>query len=67
MAPPEGTTLRPYRQLAAFCFAQDLLTALDVRDDHLSEERGVRFTQDECRQSLLLPVLKLWDEYGRSW
>ncbi|KAL1504545.1 hypothetical protein AB1Y20_010946 [Prymnesium parvum] len=46
---------------------QDLLTALDVRDDHLSEERGVRFTQDECRQSLLLPVLKLWDEYGRSW
>lgn len=30
-------------------------------------ERGLRPTQDQCRESLLVPLLKLWEEYGQSW
>ena len=40
---------------------------LDVRDDHLCEERGLRATQELLRDSLLRPLKRIWDEHARSW
>ena len=33
---------------------------LQVRDDHLCEERGERFTQEILRESLITPIKKCW-------
>ena len=46
---------------------QGMLEKLDVRDDHLCEERGLRPTQEALRSSLLHPMRRLWDEHARSW
>ena len=46
---------------------QEVLSTLDVRDDHLCEERGERFTQEALRESLLSPLQKLWAAHARSW
>ena len=40
---------------------------LDVRDDHLCEERGLRATQELLREALLRPLKRIWDEHARSW
>ena len=40
---------------------------LDVRDDHLCEERGLRATQELLREKLLRPLKRIWDEHSRSW
>ena len=40
---------------------------LDVRDDHLCEERGLRATQEVLQQKLLQPLRRVWDEHARTW
>ena len=46
---------------------QELCTACDVRDDHLSEERAQRFTQEALREALLTPIRGVWHDHSRSW
>ena len=62
-----GFTSESGRLMQQLIDLQEVLTALDVRDDHLCEERGERFTQDHCRERFLLPLSQLWDEHSRSW
>ena len=38
-----------------------------VRDDHLCEERGERFTQQTLRATLLTPISQCWAAHARSW
>ncbi len=44
-----------------------LLQELDVRDDHLCEERGMQFTQERLRELLLAPLRRCWEQHSRSW
>ena len=46
---------------------QEVLSTLDVRDDHLCEERGERFTQETLREALLTPIRQFWHVHSRSW
>ncbi len=46
---------------------QHVLLTLDVRDDHLCEERGERPTQEMLRDALLTPIKQFWIKHSRSW
>jgi hypothetical protein len=46
---------------------QHVLSTLDVRDDHLCEERGERPMQETLREALLTPIKQLWQAHSRSW
>ena len=47
---------------------QGVCSTVDAaRDDHLCEERGERFTQEEMREALLTPIRDLWAAYARTW
>jgi hypothetical protein len=46
---------------------QHVLSTLDVRDDHLCEERGKRPMQETLREALLTPIKQLWQAHSRSW
>ena len=39
----------------------------DVRDDHLCEERGGRFSQQALQDALLTPLRQFWQMHSRSW
>ena len=62
-----GFTVESGRLMQQLLDLQDLCVALDVRDDHLCEERGERFTQDHMREALLTPIKKFWRVHSRSW
>ena len=46
---------------------QRMVCALDVRDDHLCEERGLQFTQERLRESLLEPLRRCWHAHATTW
>ncbi len=44
-----------------------MVAEIDVRDDHLCVEAGMRFTQEDLRASLISPIADIWEQHGRSW
>jgi len=38
-----------------------------VRDDHLSEERGLTFSQGRLRDALLRPLRRCFREHASQW
>uniref|UniRef100_A0A7S2N2V7 F-box domain-containing protein n=1 Tax=Haptolina brevifila TaxID=156173 RepID=A0A7S2N2V7_9EUKA len=62
-----GFTAESGRLMQELLDLQDLCTTVDVRDDHLCEERGERFTQEALRESLIGPIKKCWLRYHQSW
>jgi len=62
-----GFTSESGRRMQELLDLQELCSAVDVRDDHLCEERGERFTQEILRESLITPIKKCWLAYGQLW
>lgn len=62
-----GFTPESGRMMQQLLDLQGLLTAVDVRDDHLAEERGGSFTQEALRDALLAPILAFWSRHARTW
>ena len=38
-----------------------MVAEIDVRDDHLCVEAGMRFTQEDLRASLISPIADIWE------
>jgi hypothetical protein len=62
-----GFTVESGRLMQQLLDLQGLCSSLDVRDDHLCEERGERFTQEALREAFLMPINSLWRAHARSW
>lgn len=63
-----GWTAESGRLMQQLIDLHRMLKDLDVRDDHLCrEQRGVQFTQERLRDSLLQPLRRCWEQHSRSW
>ena len=62
-----GYTRESGRLMQQLIELHDLCASLDVRDDHLCEERGQAFSQQALRDALATPIRRIWQAHARVW
>ncbi|EOD39423.1 hypothetical protein EMIHUDRAFT_199867 [Emiliania huxleyi CCMP1516] len=62
-----GWTAESGRLMQQLIDLDGALSRLDVRDDHLSEERGLTFSQGRLRDALLRPLRRCFREHASQW
>jgi len=62
-----GWTPESGRLMQTLIDLDSCLSRLDVRDDHLSEERGLAPSQQRLRDSLVAPLRACWQRHATQW